>query len=132
MTVRTVLVVDDNRINAKLLRLTLEAHGCLVRVAHDAPGARAALAAWTPDVLLLDVQLPGEDGLALTRILRAEPATREIPIAIVTAYASAADEERAYAAGADAYVRKPIDTREIVRLVETLAAEGAAVRGTDA
>jgi CheY-like chemotaxis protein len=105
----SILVVDDNAINAT------------VRVAGNAAEAVHELRSLRPDVLLLDVQLPGVDGLTLLTRLRDDPHWRDLPIAMVTSYASAIDEERARAAGCDAFVSKPIDTRTIGDLVLNLA-----------
>lgn len=117
----SILVVDDNAINAKLLRLVLEARGWHVRVAGNAAEALHELRLARPDVALLDVQLPGVDGLTLLTRLRDDPAWRDLPVAMVTSYASSLDEARARAAGCDAFVPKPIDTRSIGDLVLNLA-----------
>ena len=112
-----ILVVDDNPTNSKLICYLLRRHGYDVRAAADATGAMAALAEARPKVILMDLQLPGIDGLELTRRLKADPATRDIVIVAVTAYAMKGDEEKARAAGCDDYVSKPIDTRALPDLV---------------
>jgi len=106
-----ILVVDDNMVNLKLLRVTLTVEGYDVRTAIDAEQAMSVLASFSPRLILMDIQLPGMDGLELTRRLKADPATRDAIILAVTAYAMKGDEEKALAAGCDGYVTKPIDTR---------------------
>lgn len=112
-----ILIVDDNPVNLKLTRVLLEAEGFAVRAAADAGEALAAIATARPRLILMDLQLPGMDGLALTRKLKADPATREIVILAVTAYAMKGDEEKARAAGCDGYVTKPIDVQGLPTLV---------------
>jgi CheY-like chemotaxis protein len=112
-----ILIVDDNPTNLKLVRVLLEGEGFDVRTAVDAAEAIQAIAAERPSLLLLDLQLPGMDGLQLTRRLKADPVTRGIQILAMTAYAMKGDEERARAAGCDGYVTKPIDTRALPELL---------------
>jgi two-component system, cell cycle response regulator DivK len=112
-----VLVVDDNPTNAKLVAYVLSRQGFAVRTAADGTEALAAIAAHRPRVILMDLQLPGADGLELTRRLKADPATRDICVIAVTAYAMAGDEDRARAAGCDGYLTKPIDTRTLATVV---------------
>jgi CheY-like chemotaxis protein len=106
-----ILIVDDNPTNLKLVTYLVRANGYEVDTAGDAEQAVAAIAANRPALILMDLQLPGIDGLELTRRLKADPATRDIKIIAVTAYAMKGDQEKALAAGCDAYVTKPIDTR---------------------
>ena len=112
-----VLIVDDNPTNLKLVSFLVKANGYEVDTAIDADAAIAAIAAQRPRVILMDLQLPGIDGLELTRRLKADPATRDISIIAVTAYAMKGDQERARAAGCDDYVTKPIDTRALPELI---------------
>ena len=112
-----ILVVDDNPDNLELVRIVLECAGDDVRTAEDATQAMEALGSWHPDLILIDIQLPGIDGLELTRRLRANPAWRDISIVALTAYAMSRDEENARAAGCDGYITKPIDTRTFVSVV---------------
>lgn len=114
-----VLIIDDNPINLKLVRIVLQVHGYDVRVAHDAESALALLRELHPRVILMDLQLPGMDGLELTRRLKASPETRDIAIVAVTSYAMKGDQERALAAGCDGYVTKPIDTEALPAVVES-------------
>lgn len=112
-----ILVVDDNAINLKLARVLLAAEGYEVRTAADGEEALAALADFAPRLILMDVQMPGMDGFAVTRRLKADPATRDIAILAVTAFAMKGDEEKALAAGCDGYVPKPIDTKTLPDIV---------------
>jgi CheY-like chemotaxis protein len=120
-----VLIVDDNPTNLKLVAYLVKAHGYVVDTAADAEAALAAIAANRPRVILMDLQLPGIDGLELTRRLKADPATRDIKIIAVTAYAMKGDQEKAREAGCDDYVTKPIDTRALPELVAKYAKGGA-------
>jgi signal transduction histidine kinase/ActR/RegA family two-component response regulator len=105
---RRVLVVDDNEVNRKVLRVMLDHFPCDVIEAGDAQASLLAVRAQRPDVILMDVQLPGMDGLAATALLRADPETHSIPVIAVTAHAMPGDEDRALAAGCIAYISKPI------------------------
>lgn len=127
MAGKRILIVDDNPVNQKLLRVTLAGLEHELWTASDAEAALALLADARPDLILLDIQLPGMDGLALTRRLKRDPAMRGVRIVAVTAYASPDDEERAMAAGCDGFIAKPIDTRTFPHIVERLLGdEGAA------
>ncbi len=117
MSRERVLIVDDHPVNLKLARLLLESEGYEVRTAGNAEEAVSLLANWRPCLILMDIQLPGMDGLALTRNLKAHPETRDIAIVAMTAYAMKGDEERAKEAGCDGYVAKPVDTRTLPGLV---------------
>jgi len=117
-----ILVVDDNADNLKLLVFLLTRRGYRVETAVDAQTALDALETFRPVLILMDVQLPGMDGLELTRHLKQNPATRDILVAVVTAYAMKSDETRAFDAGADAYIPKPIDTRTLPAFLEELLA----------
>ena len=108
-----ILIVDDNPLNLKLTRLLLLGEGYDARTATSAEEALVLLDQFKPALILMDVQLPGMDGLELTRQLKANPSTREVIVLALTAYAMKADEERARAAGCDGYIAKPIDTRTL-------------------
>lgn len=108
-----ILIVDDNASNLKLLRFLLTAKGYDVHTAVNAEEALGEVLRRRPRLILMDIQLPGMDGLALTRQLKADPETSGISIIAATAYAMKGDEERALAAGCDGYVTKPIDTRQL-------------------
>jgi CheY-like chemotaxis protein len=124
--VARILVVDDNPANSKLARIVLVAAGHDVVTAADAEEARAALGERRPDLILMDLQLPGMDGLELTRRLKADPVTASIPVVALTAYAMRGDEERALAAGCTGYLTKPIDTRALPGVVARHLGGGAA------
>lgn len=117
-----ILIVDDNATNLKLVRVLLASEGYDVRTALDAEQALQVLATFAPRLILMDIQLPGMDGLELTRRLKADPAHRDAIIVALTAYAMKGDDEKAYAAGCDAYVAKPIDIEALPRQVADLLA----------
>lgn len=117
-----ILVVDDNLANLKLAGDLCECEGYLVDRAQSAEGALEAIARKRPDLILMDLALPGMDGLSLTRALRGRADTRHIPVVALTAFAMRHDEERAREAGCDAYLAKPIDTRALPELLAGLLA----------
>lgn len=106
-----ILVVDDNPANCKLVSFLLKTAGYSVRTATTADEAIAAIGLEVPELILMDLQLPGMDGLTLTRQLKLKSETRATLIVAFTAYAMLGDEARARAAGCDAYITKPINTR---------------------
>jgi CheY-like chemotaxis protein len=114
---KRILIVDDNPTNLKLVTYLVKAAGYDVDTAIDAEAALGAIAAARPALILMDLQLPGIDGLELTRRLKNNPETADIKIIAVTAYAMKGDQERALAAGCDGYVTKPIDTRSFPSLI---------------
>lgn len=116
MTAR-ILIVDDNPTNAKLLAYLVRSQGYQVDTAQDAETAQAAIAAHPPALILMDVQLPGIDGLELTRRVKADPATHDIIVIAVTAFAMKGDQAKMLAAGCDDYVSKPIDTRALPEMI---------------
>jgi len=104
-----VLVVDDNSPNLELARFVLETAGFIVDGATSADEALACIAATPPALILMDIQMPGRDGLSLTRVLKADARTRDIVVVAFTAYAMKGDEQKAQAAGCDGQITKPID-----------------------
>lgn len=112
-----ILIVDDNPVNMKLLSFVLDGRGYDIRTAIDAQDALTQLNDFRPQLILMDIQLPGMDGLELTRMLKADPTHRSAIIVAVTASAMKGDEERAVAAGCDGYITKPIDTRALPGIV---------------
>jgi CheY-like chemotaxis protein len=118
MAKESILIVDDNPVNLKLVRILLAGEGYEVRTAADAEEAMLVLKESIPRLILMDVQLPGIDGLELTRRLKTDPATRDIKILGLTAYAMKGDEEKILAAGCDGYISKPIDTRTLPGVIE--------------
>ncbi|HUA22036.1 MAG TPA: response regulator [Bryobacteraceae bacterium] len=127
-----ILIIDDNPANVKLARLLLVNAGFDVQTAADSSEALETLKSFTPHLILMDIQLPGMDGLQLTRRLKDDPATRGAVIVALTAYAMRGDEERAKAAGCDGYMCKPIDTRTFVDQIrgylEKATGRGAAAK----
>jgi two-component system cell cycle response regulator DivK len=112
-----ILIVDDNPQNLKLARVLLLGEGYDVATAADAEEALRVLEGFDPALVLMDVQLPGMDGLELTRRLKADPARAGILVVALTAYAMKGDEEKAVAAGCDGYIAKPLDIEELPRLI---------------
>ncbi len=112
-----ILVVDDNPLNLKLARLLLGTESYQVRTAEHAPAALAVLETFHPRMILMDIQLPGMDGLELTRRLRADPSLGDVIILALTAYAMETDEQKALDAGCDGYIAKPLDTRSLPNVV---------------
>jgi two-component system cell cycle response regulator len=109
MANEVILVVEDNPINLKLVKVLLTVEGYNVYTASQAEEALHLLNTITPHLILMDIQLPGMDGLTLTRQLKADPKYQNIYIVAVTAYAMKTDEEKAFAAGCDGYISKPIN-----------------------
>jgi two-component system cell cycle response regulator DivK len=105
-----ILIVDDNAANLKLARVLLTLEGYDTRTATDAEQALKVLETFSPDLILMDIQMPGMDGLELARRLKSMPIGKDVMIVALTAYAMKGDEERARAAGCDGYIAKPIDT----------------------
>jgi CheY-like chemotaxis protein len=120
-----VLIVDDNPVNLKLARVLLVGAGYDVRSAGDAEEALEVLKEFHPRLILMDIQLPGMDGLSLTRQLKADAATRDIVVIALTAYAMKGDDEKALASGCAGYITKPLDTRTFTDdIARILAAAG--------
>jgi two-component system, cell cycle response regulator DivK len=117
MSGEPILIVDDNALNLKLAYVLLSGAGYDVRTASDAEEALALLSRWQPRLILMDLQLPGMDGLSLTRLLKGDPTTSQIIILAMTAYAMKGDDDKARAAGCDGYISKPIDTRTLTAVL---------------
>ena len=128
-----ILLVEDNFDNASIYTTILQFSGFEVLAAKDGLEGLAMARTQSPDLILMDVAIPGIDGWEATRQLKADPATRTIPIIVLTAHALAAHRERAFAEGADGYIAKPADPTSVVREIRKLlppsstAAEPAAV-----
>jgi CheY-like chemotaxis protein len=119
MVTKSILVVDDNPENLKLVMMILASSGYVLTTASDAVEALRFVEQSAPDLILLDLQLPGMDGLELTRRLRSRVETQTIPIVAVTAYAMKGDELKARDAGCNGYMVKPIDKRTLRALVKS-------------
>jgi two-component system cell cycle response regulator DivK len=109
MAAHRAIVIDDNAINAELAAYVLQAGGFEVLTAADAQQALAGIASFQPDVALVDIQLPGMDGLTLARLLKSQAATRGLVLIAFTAFAMKGDEAKMRAAGCDGYIAKPIN-----------------------
>ena len=112
-----VLIVEDNRANMKLAVFLLESAGHTVLSATDAEAALTLARDGQPDLILMDIQLPGIDGLEATVLLKSDVATRAIPVIALTALAMKGDEERIRAAGCDGYIAKPMPYQEFLATV---------------
>jgi len=123
MSQETILIVEDSELNRRLLEAVLKPHGYRLLVAEDGETGLVLAREGQPDLILMDVLLPGIDGYEATRRLRADPETRHIVVIALTA--SASDEERAQAlaAGCDAYISKPIDTRAFPQQIRQFLAD---------
>jgi CheY-like chemotaxis protein len=120
-----ILIVDDNPVNLKLAASVLEFAGYQILAATNASQALDVIQQTPPDLILMDIALPGMDGLTLTRQLKADQTTRHIRIVALTASAMKGDDQKAKAAGCDGYITKPIDTRKFAEQVaETLGPPG--------
>jgi len=123
MSAPRVLIVDDNAFNVELASFVLEQADFDIESAANAHEALQAIPVFRPDLILMDIQMPGMDGLALTRLIKQDPVTRSIVVVAFTAYAMKGDEAKFRAAGCDGYLRKPIE-------VSRFAAEVRAHLGT--
>jgi two-component system, cell cycle response regulator DivK len=119
----TVLIVEDNPANMKLATMLLDGAGHSVLGALDAETGLRLARSERPDLILMDIQLPGMDGLAATAILKHDPVTESIPVIALSALAMKADQERSQSAGCDAYIVKPLRYKELYAIMERLLAE---------
>jgi len=128
-----VLIVEDTPVNLKLVHFLLTREGFDVRTAASAEEALEILKDFRPRIVLTDIQLPGIDGLELTRRLKADPATSHVVVLALTAYAMKSDEKRAFDSGCDGFITKPIDTRNFPKLIQQhLGETGGAPSNSDA
>jgi len=119
-----VLVVEDNKLNLKLFCDLLRAHGYVVEPVKDGREAVATARSFAPDLVVMDIQMPHVTGLELIQQMKLDAQLRTIPVMAVTAYSGHDDEERIRAAGANAYVSKPISLARFIEEVRALAPEG--------
>lgn len=117
-----ILIIEDNVQNRYLATFLLEKRGYAVRQAETGPEGLALAATLKPGLILLDIQLPGMDGHAVARALKADPALRAIPVVAVTSYAMAGDREKCFAAGVQGYIEKPINPDTFVDEIERFLA----------
>jgi two-component system cell cycle response regulator DivK len=126
-----ILVVEDNALNIKLFCDLLNAHGHETEPVTDSREAMDAARAFKPDLVITDIQLPYVTGIELMELLRADDELKDVPIMAVTAYAAAGDDERIRAAGAQAYVSKPISVMRFAETVDQLLEGGRLVEGSN-
>jgi CheY-like chemotaxis protein len=112
-----ILIVDDHEINLRLAAEVLAEDGYVIQMVGDAEAALSTIARDKPDLVLMDIGLPGMDGLTLTTLLKSQEETKDIVVVALTAFAMKGDAERAYAAGCDGYITKPFDTRKLASQV---------------
>ncbi|MBI4989967.1 MAG: response regulator [Rhodocyclales bacterium] len=120
MSARKILVVEDNPINMQLMQAILSRCGHVVLQAEDAQAGLDLARRERPALIFMDIQLPGMDGLAATRLLKDDPDTRAIPVVAVTAFAMKGDRERILAAGCDDYLSKPVSYRDVLEMAARL------------
>jgi two-component system, cell cycle response regulator DivK len=113
----TILIVEDNATNMKLSTFLLESADYTVIAATNAETALTLAREAHPELILMDIQLPGMDGLQATALLKADDATKDIPVIALTALAMKGDEERILAAGCDGYIAKPLDYKDFLAVV---------------
>lgn len=123
MRTDSVLIVDDTPVNLKLVRVLLSRQGFDVRTASTAEEALEMVQSFRPSLVLADIQLPGMDGLEMTRRLKADPKTSSTVVLALTAFAMKGDEQKAFEAGCDGYITKPIDTRSFPALIRQYLAK---------
>ena len=119
MIQRRVLIVDDTPATVDLVSFVLNAAGFAVQSATDVDSFSPQLPLFKPDLILMDIQMPGVDGLEMTRRLKAEPETRHIPVVAFTAFAMRGDEAKMRAAGCDGYIAKPFDVATLAETVRS-------------
>lgn len=112
-----ILLVEDNPMNRRVAEFLLKSQGYIVYEARDGQEALELVKAHLPDLILMDLQLPGLDGFTTTRIIKQDATTKGIPVVALTAYAMRGDAERAMEAGCDGYITKPIDPDEFPEIV---------------
>jgi CheY-like chemotaxis protein len=118
----TILLVEDNEMNRDMLSRRLARHGYQLLLAVDGEQALAMAASAAPDLVLMDVGLPGIDGWEATRRLKTDPATRGLPVIVLTAHALTSDRQRALAAGCDDFDTKPVDLPRLLAKIDAALA----------
>ena len=124
MTAGKVLIVEDNPVNLRLAQLLLEKRGFSVRKATTGAECLTEMTRELPDIVLMDIQLPGEDGLAVTRKIRSDPRMAAVVVVALTAHAMAGDREKILAAGCDGYIAKPVDPQGLPSEVSRYLKQG--------
>ncbi len=118
MRQKTVLIIEDNALNLKLVKQLLLLGDYSVLEAGDAETGLELIRSNPPDLILMDIQLPGINGLTATRIIKSDPVTKDIPVVAMTSHAMAGDREWAISEGCDGYISKPIDTRAFLGIID--------------
>ena len=119
MNEKKILLVEDNEVNRRLAGFLLRSQGYVVREATSGAAAFEMVESERPDLIVMDIQLPEMDGLEITRRLKQQPGTADIPVIAVTSFAMKGDREKALAAGCAGYVTKPIDKTTFIKEVAT-------------
>lgn len=117
---KKILIVEDHEMNRILLRDLMQMHGYGTMESVTAEDGIRLVQEQKPDLILMDIQLPGMDGLTATRQLKSQPETKSIPVIVITSFAMEHDKQRALSSGCDAYMPKPVDTRKLPQLVAEL------------
>ena len=120
METPTVLVIEDNELNMKLVRSLLGIENYQVLEAVDAETGIQMAREHHPDLILMDIQLPGMDGLSATRIIKKDPELKDVPVVALTSYAMQGDDKKATEAGCEHYITKPINTRKFIETVKRI------------
>ena len=115
---KTILVIEDNELNMKLVRSLLTMGSYVMAEAGDAETGIKLAREIKPDLILMDIQLPGMDGLTATRIIKEDVSLQDIPVVAFTSFAMEGDEKRALQAGCAGYITKPLDTQNFLKTVE--------------
>jgi CheY-like chemotaxis protein len=118
MNAKAILIIEDNQLNMKLVKSLLQLGNYPVLEAADAEQGIQVARQNQPGLILMDIQLPGIDGLEATRIIRNDATLCHIPILALTSYAMQGDHDKAIAAGCNGYITKPIDTRSFLKVIE--------------
>lgn len=121
-----VILVEDNAMNCRLIEFVLKRDGHSILIYENAEDAVREAAKVSPDIILMDIQLPGMDGLEATRRLKENPETAAVPVVAITAHAMRGDKERILAAGCAGYIAKPVNTRELSANLEQYLAGSSA------
>lgn len=123
MANKTILVIEDNELNMKLVRSLLKMGKYDVLEALDAETGIKLLHEKKPDLILMDIQLPGMDGLTATKIIKADPDMKDIPVVAFTSFAMDGDEKKAFKAGCVGYITKPLDTQNFLKTLKKFLSE---------
>jgi CheY-like chemotaxis protein len=118
MANRNILVIEDNKLNMKLMRGIFQLGEYQIIEALDAETGIRLAREHHPFLILMDIQLPGMDGLAATQIIKSNPELKDIPVLALTGFAMQGDEEKALASGCDGYITKPIDVRHVLKTID--------------